>query len=432
MTKMLPPEMARYQAIRKVGEGSFGAAILVTRDGVSTDQFIAKEMNVGKMTHLEREAVDSEVKILSQLKHPNIVKYEECVDCGGTLYIVMEFADGGDLFQRISSLTAPMSEDIVLFIFAQICLAVKYLHARRILHRDLKSQNVFLTKDSVVKLGDFGLATALRHSVALSKSLCGTPNYLSPELVTGRPYNNKADIWAMGCILYELVTQRFAFTGGTLQEIMTRIQCDQPAPIPTHYSEGLRSILSRMLCKEQAIRPSIDALMRANVLKDALHRIQTMLMKGEGVAAASSPLALPAHKSPEPRFEDELHMSPPPAAVPAADGVKSPQVSYVRDDELAELENQIQSDRVALTGVGDQLLQEIMEVNKTLENLERDFPTGDDVEEFGDDRGFPMLSSSPPTQSGGHLGGVQSSSLGGEEIPEIEGLLAEFERRGDL
>ena len=270
--------MARYKAIRTVGQGSFGAAILVIRDGAP---FIAKEMNIGKMTPQERDSVDSEVKILSALQHPNIIRYEECVTAGATLYIVMEYADGGDLFHRISSLKEPMSEEAVLYIFAQICLAVKHLHSRRILHRDLKSQNVFLTRANVVKLGDFGLATALRHTYQIAKSLCGTPNYFSPELVQGRPFNNKSDIWAMGCILYELVTQRFAFPGVNIPEIMQRILNDQPAPVPGHYTDGLKSILCRMLCKEQAIRPSIEALMRANVLKDALHRIQKTLQEGQ-------------------------------------------------------------------------------------------------------------------------------------------------------
>eukprot|EP01059_Diplonema_ambulator_P025308 TRINITY_DN42354_c0_g1_i1.p1 TRINITY_DN42354_c0_g1~~TRINITY_DN42354_c0_g1_i1.p1 ORF type:complete len:426 (+),score=87.31 TRINITY_DN42354_c0_g1_i1:51-1328(+) len=407
--KALSREMWRYTYIRNVGAGSFGAAILVEREGV---QFIAKEMNIGKMSQKEREAVDSEVRILSALQHPNIIRYEECVHAGHVIYIIMEFADGGDLYQKISSLKEPMEESEVLYIFTQICLAVKHLHNRRILHRDLKSQNVFLTKNNIVKLGDFGLATALRHTWQQAHTLCGTPNYFSPELVAGRPYNNKTDIWAMGCILYELLAQRFAFAGNTLTEIMQNIQCDQPTPVPPHYSEGLRAILSRMLCKEQAIRPSIEALMRAKILQSSLLRI----IKENEAGHAVKPAVVKAQVVDTPAPPDEA--------------LESPNLPYkeVRDEELTKLENDI------LSGIGSDG-NWLTDASKLLNCDESDKET---CEEFGDDtlelvspspqgrdlpkrhsasgRSFPMGSSSRIMEKRDSLGN------------EIEDLLAEFQR----
>ena len=409
----LPPEMSRYNSIRTVGQGSFGAAILVTR---GEEQFIAKEMTIGKMSPVERESVDTEVKILSALVHPNIIRYEECVAAGHVLYIIMEFADGGDLYQRVQNLERPMSEDGVLYIFAQICLAVRHLHSRKILHRDLKTQNVFLTRDNIVKLGDFGLATALRHTWQQAHSLCGTPHYFSPELVAGRPYNNKADIWSMGCILYELLTQRFAFLGNTLQEIMHRIQCEQPSPIPQHYSDGLRRILSRMLCKEQAIRPNIEALMRANILKSALHRIHAVLAGGGVPSSGGSPQLDPGI----PRVESTSSSNSIPTKTPIAVAevvedfavVGSPQT---KEDDLMRLENEILFDHLSgqcnASRANGALLDE---VTRSLENVrgtddEEDIVGG---EEFGDE--YPLAQTNQTNTSTRDSSDPLENSLEGE------------------
>ncbi|KAJ9469412.1 putative serine/threonine-protein kinase nek3 [Diplonema papillatum] len=415
--RTLPPEMGRYEAIDVIGQGSFGAAILVRRQ---KELFVAKEMNICDMSAPDRESVFMEVKILAALQHPNIIRYEECVQTGAVLYIIMEFADGGDLYHKICSLEEPMSEDVVLYIFAQICLAVKHLHARRILHRDLKTQNVFLTKDNIVKLGDFGLATALRHTWQ-ARSLCGTPNYFSPELVAGRPYNNKADIWAMGCILYELVTRRFAFTGSTMSDIMQRIATEQPAPIPPNYSDGLRMVLSRMLCKEQAIRPSIEALTRANILKSALQHIQSLLQEGQPVKLPS-PAPTNAHavvtQSPLPNTPP-LNISNVPARSPVSDPCRSPPVNF-REEDLTELENEILKDHLNLgrrsSAVDGALLQEISHVL-----CDEDSDDKDQGEEFGDDVGVQWKGASSPELK-------RSTSLEGE----IEGLIAEFQQLDDV
>eukprot|EP01060_Flectonema_neradi_P020827 TRINITY_DN2832_c1_g1_i1.p1 TRINITY_DN2832_c1_g1~~TRINITY_DN2832_c1_g1_i1.p1 ORF type:complete len:465 (+),score=54.64 TRINITY_DN2832_c1_g1_i1:42-1397(+) len=419
----LPPEMSRYHSIRIVGQGSFGAAILVTR---GEEQFIAKEMNIGKMSPVERESVDTEIKILSALSHPNIVRYEECVAAGHILYIVMEFADGGDLYQRIQSLERPMSEDGVLYIFAQICLAVRHLHSRKILHRDLKTQNVFMTKDNIVKLGDFGLATALRHTWQQAHSLCGTPHYFSPELVAGRPYNNKADIWSMGCILYELLTQRFAFTGTTLQEIMSRIQCEQPAPIPQHYSDGLKRILSRMLCKEQAIRPNIDALMRANILKSALHRIYAVLAGGNSVQTSTNIGSPQLDPGIQLQHVDNVSST---ASVPVKGRTEVTAVAEVsedfavvgspqtREEDLMRLENEILFDHLRgqthTTSANTALLEEVTNSLATVrgaDDEEEDDTIGG--EEFGDEYPLAAQATREPTHETPKTGNLETSLEG--------------------
>eukprot|EP00756_Hemistasia_phaeocysticola_P025547 Hpha_TRINITY_DN16011_c5_g10::TRINITY_DN16011_c5_g10_i1::g.119672::m.119672/K08857/NEK1_4_5; NIMA (never in mitosis gene a)-related kinase 1/4/5 len=268
----------KYRLVRQVGQGSFGAALLV-QHRENGRHFIAKELNLAQMDSKERESVDTEVGLLRALKHPNIVRYEECLQAGGALYIVMEYADGGDLYERIKALQQPMPEDEALMLFAQICLAIKHLHDRRILHRDLKTKNIFLTQLGVVKLGDFGLATCLRHTWQVAQTLCGTPNYFSPELVRGQPYANKSDIWSLGCILYELLARSFAFSANTIPDLMRKICDENPAPLPHCYSQQIAYLLKKMLAKESGIRPNIDAILRANVLQGALQGIQSLLKR---------------------------------------------------------------------------------------------------------------------------------------------------------
>uniref|UniRef100_A0A8C9A2V7 non-specific serine/threonine protein kinase n=1 Tax=Prolemur simus TaxID=1328070 RepID=A0A8C9A2V7_PROSS len=202
--------MEKYVRLQKIGEGSFGKAVLVksTEDG---RQYVIKEINISRMSSKEREESRREVAVLANMKHPNIVQYKESFEENGSLYIVMDYCEGGDLFKRINAQKGILfQEDQILDWFVQICLALKHVHDRKILHRDIKSQNIFLTKDGTVQLGDFGIARVLNSTVELARTCIGTPYYLSPEICENKPYNNKSDIWALGCVLYEMCTLKHA------------------------------------------------------------------------------------------------------------------------------------------------------------------------------------------------------------------------------
>jgi len=154
-----------------------------------------------------------EAKVLEILNHPNIVHFREVYKTKkGVLCIVMEYADNGDLDMAIKSRKADnndgeakyYTEAEAIDIFTQICLALKHTHDKKILHRDLKSQNIFLTKRGIVKLGDFGIARVLSHTKSAAKTVVGTPYYLSPEIIMNKAYNFKSDIWSLGVLLYEM------------------------------------------------------------------------------------------------------------------------------------------------------------------------------------------------------------------------------------
>ncbi|KAJ0041774.1 hypothetical protein NL108_006995, partial [Boleophthalmus pectinirostris] len=267
--------MDKYEKVKKIGEGSFGKAILVKskEDG---HQYVIKEINISGMSSKERQESRKEVAVLANMSHPNIVQYKESFEEGGCLYIVMAYCEGGDLFKRINSQKGVLfSEAQILDWFVQICLALKHIHDRKILHRDIKSQNIFLTKDGTVQLGDFGIARVLNSTVELARTCIGTPYYLSPEICENKPYNNKSDIWALGCVLYEMCTLKHAFEAGNMKNLVLKIIRGSYPPVSVHYSLELRSLLGQLFKRNPRERPSVSIILEKPFLSSRIERFLT-------------------------------------------------------------------------------------------------------------------------------------------------------------
>ncbi|XP_058436349.1 serine/threonine-protein kinase Nek1 isoform X5 [Marmota monax] len=264
--------MEKYARVQKIGEGSFGKAILVesTEDG---RQYVIKEISISGMSSKEREESRREVAVLANMKHPNIVQYRESFEENGSLYIVMDYCEGGDLFKRINAQKGILfQEDQILDWFVQICLALKHVHDRKILHRDIKSQNIFLTKDGTVQLGDFGIARVLNSTVELARTCIGTPYYLSPEICENKPYNNKSDIWALGCVLYEMCTLKHAFEAGNMKNLVLKIISGSFPPVSLHYSYDLRSLLSQLFKRNPRDRPSVNSILEKGFIAKRIEK----------------------------------------------------------------------------------------------------------------------------------------------------------------
>merc|ERR1719436_797336 len=138
----------------------------------------------------------------------------------------MDFADGGDLYQRVSrtrKASQKFAEHQILRWFTEATLALKYMHDKHVLHRDLKSQNLFLTAQDRLRIGDFGISKVLEGTASFARTTIGTPYYLSPEICKEQPYSFASDIWALGCILYELVALRVPFDAQSLQALVQKI-----------------------------------------------------------------------------------------------------------------------------------------------------------------------------------------------------------------
>ena len=222
------------------------------------------------MSKEECERSKKEVEILRELKHINIIQYISYNVRNQKLYILMEYADGGDLSDKISEQRLRKKrfrEELIVDWFVQMCLSIKYIHDRKIIHRDIKPSNFFFTKTGTIKLGDFGLSAYVEYTEAKFKSRYGTPYYLSPELCNGEKYNQKTDIWSLGCVLYELCTLKKAFNGLTLKLIIESIKNDEPVRISSIYSQELRSLIKLMLNKDQNQRPSINDILKIPLIK---------------------------------------------------------------------------------------------------------------------------------------------------------------------
>eukprot|EP00002_Diphylleia_rotans_P029837 TRINITY_DN6095_c0_g1_i3.p1 TRINITY_DN6095_c0_g1~~TRINITY_DN6095_c0_g1_i3.p1 ORF type:complete len:416 (+),score=84.07 TRINITY_DN6095_c0_g1_i3:104-1351(+) len=249
-----------------LGRGQFGVAWLARYKG-SGSEVVVKKIILTGTSEKEVESIKKEVYLLENMKHPNITGYIESFEnIDGSsgeqhLCIVMEYCDAGTLYDRIEDqkrASEGFSEQRILSWLAQLVLGISHIHSRGILHRDLKPQNIFLSgSDHIIKIGDFGLAKMLNADEYFTKTVVGTPYYLSPEACSWKPYNEKCDVWALGCILYELCSFRHAFKADNMPLLVRRILRDQPSPIE-QVSQQLWDLLTQMLKKDPISRLSMS------------------------------------------------------------------------------------------------------------------------------------------------------------------------------
>ncbi|GLH03286.1 Eukaryotic translation initiation factor 2-alpha kinase [Gryllus bimaculatus] len=195
------------------------------------------------------------------LHHPLIIEYYTSFIEDETLSIVMEYAAGGTLGAFLRGRNKALEEEDVLNLFCQILLGLEHVHSKDIVHRDLTTDNIFLTKNyKMIKIGDFGISKILA-SKSKANTVVGTPCYMSPELCQGRPYNNKSDIWALGCVLYEMLTLKRAFEAPTLPNLVLKIMEGAFQPIEHHiYDVEIYKLMNLMLHLKPEFRPSVSKI----------------------------------------------------------------------------------------------------------------------------------------------------------------------------
>ncbi|KAJ3042042.1 G2-specific serine/threonine protein kinase [Rhizophlyctis rosea] len=240
-----------------------------------------KEIDYRKMSEKEKRQLVAEVNILRELRHPNIVRYyERMVDKENRLiYIMMEYCEGGDLasiIKRCKRENKRIPEDIIWGLFTQLLEALFACHngdvTKRqehptILHRDIKPDNVFLDGDQNVKLGDFGLSRVVEDPEMFARTFVGTPFYMSPELINETSYNAKSDIWALGCLIYELCTLEPPFNAKTQAELAAKIQQGKVPPLPPIYSSELNRTIRAMLNVNYMKRPSAGDFLKMDRIR---------------------------------------------------------------------------------------------------------------------------------------------------------------------
>ena len=246
-----------YIIKERLGTGAFGIVYKVLKQS-NNYFYVIKQIPLFGLTQKQINDAKLESKILSSVKSIYIVRYYESFEENNYLNIVMEYCDGGDLSQFIEKNKQNnklLEENLIWNIFLKITIGLASLHKSKILHRDLKSLNIFLTKNLDIKIGDFGVAKILTQT-GFAKTIIGTPYYLSPELCDELPYNDKSDVWALGCILYELSTFNHPFNAQCQASLVLKIIQNAPEPINDMYSDNLKKLINIILDKNHLTRPS--------------------------------------------------------------------------------------------------------------------------------------------------------------------------------
>ncbi|XP_068778240.1 death-associated protein kinase 2-like isoform X2 [Struthio camelus] len=217
-----------YELLEKLGSGHFGVVKRCRQRSTGTfyaAKFVKMRKRRGSRLGLDRAQVEREVSILQQLDHPNIMRLHDLFASKAETVLILELIGGGELFDFIAEKEMLSEEEAVEFL-AQILRAVEYLHARRIAHLDLKPENIMLLEKDVpeprIKIVDFGLAQKLEDGVAF-KSLCGTPQYIAPEVINYEPLSTATDMWSIGVITYILLSGLSPFQGETDAETLCNV-----------------------------------------------------------------------------------------------------------------------------------------------------------------------------------------------------------------
>ena len=258
-----------YEILKQIGTGAFSTVSLVKskKDNLI---YALKRVELTKMMPNEKDNSLNEIRLLASVNHINVISYKESFyeEVTNTLNLVLEYADAGDLQTKITShknAQKYFSEKTIWSIFIQMVQGIKALHDKNIIHRDLKSANIFLMKNGICKLGDLNVSKEAK--TGLLKTQTGTPYFASPEVWSGKPYGVKSDIWSLGCILYQMTTLKMPFQGNNFKEVYNNVIKCKYSPLPKIYSKELEYIIKKLLQIDPDKRPSAKEILEEPIIK---------------------------------------------------------------------------------------------------------------------------------------------------------------------
>ncbi|XP_033899034.3 serine/threonine-protein kinase Nek11-like [Acipenser ruthenus] len=328
----------RYTVQRKLGSGSFASVYLVldSKSKINEDKKVLKRILVGELKGDETVSFAKEAQLLSSLEHPAIVHFYCSFVELDSFCIATEYCEGGDLDNRIRDRWGTgrlFSERQVMEWLIQILLGVQYLHERLILHRDLKTKNIFL-KNGMIKIGDFGVSRILSGSLDYATTFTGTPHYMSPEIFTCSSYGTKSDIWSLGCVLYEMGALTQAFDNQSWVKLVHQIVQGSSPTLPDCFSSELNAILQRMLNKDPTKRPSATETLKTQFIeenvKSLAFQLEDLLDRDLGESCVSEESAQIAAA-----LEQKVHLDSLRAAA-QAQGLDPRERRRLRQDQHAE------------------------------------------------------------------------------------------------
>jgi len=263
----------KYDLIEIIGQGMYGK-VYKALNKFENKFYAIKTMNFKNITPKERLNIDTEINLLQELKHPNIVLYKESfIDENQNLNIVTTFCEGGDLYQKIfKSQKTYFQEKEIINALIQLLLGLSYIHDKKIVHRDIKTKNIFIQNENTLRIGDFGIAKIFNSNknsknTNLNK-MVGTPLYMAPECFKqNKKYSYKSDIWSLGCCIYEMCNLKHAFEGQFFPAVSIKISEGKRLPLNKIYSKELRNVIDNMLNLNPRNRPTIASLIEKTFLK---------------------------------------------------------------------------------------------------------------------------------------------------------------------
>lgn len=225
-------------------------------DDVFAGKIVSKKL---MMKHNQKEKMTQEIQIHKSLRHPNIVKFHSFFDDTYNVYIVLELCKKRSMME-LHKRRKTVTEYECRYYIHQIVSGVKYLHDNKIIHRDLKLGNLFLNDDLHVKIGDFGLATRIEFDGERKKTLCGTPNYIAPEILNKKGHSYEVDVWSIGCVMFTLLVGQPPFETKSLKDTYSKIRkCEYQ--LPNNMRKTAADMIIAMLQSNPDKRPTVGQLL---------------------------------------------------------------------------------------------------------------------------------------------------------------------------
>ncbi|XP_041445095.1 microtubule affinity regulating kinase 2 L homeolog isoform X4 [Xenopus laevis] len=253
------PHIGNYRLLKTIGKGNF-AKVKLARHVLTGKEVAVKIIDKTQLNSSSLQKLFREVRIMKVLNHPNIVKLFEVIETEKTLYLIMEYASGGEVFDYLVA-HGRMKEKEARAKFRQIVSAVQYCHQKLIVHRDLKAENLLLDSDMNIKIADFGFSNEFTFGNKLD-TFCGSPPYAAPELFQGKKYDGpEVDVWSLGVILYTLVSGSLPFDGQNLKELRERVLRGKYR-IPFYMSTDCENLLKKFLILNPSKRGTLEQIMR--------------------------------------------------------------------------------------------------------------------------------------------------------------------------
>ncbi|XP_058016582.1 serine/threonine-protein kinase MARK2 isoform X8 [Ahaetulla prasina] len=253
------PHIGNYRLLKTIGKGNF-AKVKLARHVLTGKEVAVKIIDKTQLNSSSLQKLFREVRIMKVLNHPNIVKLFEVIETDKTLYLVMEYASGGEVFDYLVA-HGRMKEKEARAKFRQIVSAVQYCHQKFIVHRDLKAENLLLDADMNIKIADFGFSNEFTFGNKLD-TFCGSPPYAAPELFQGKKYDGpEVDVWSLGVILYTLVSGSLPFDGQNLKELRERVLRGKYR-IPFYMSTDCENLLKKFLILNPSKRGTLEQIMK--------------------------------------------------------------------------------------------------------------------------------------------------------------------------